>query len=113
MLIQLQVQDGFPRVSKGCMAEIVAQRDRPHEVLVEAQGVRHCSRESCATSRDMREPRTAHLTLGCPEHIVSCLEPAEALGVNDAVATFWTGDRTPSSLSGNTRPLLAMPKAAP
>ena len=74
-----------PRWPNGRVAEVVAERDGLGEVLVEAQG-------PGARARDLRdvervgEPHAVVVALGRQEHLGLVLEPAERLGMHDAIA---------------------------
>ena len=72
-------------VAEGRVAEVVAEADRLDEVLVEAQGARDGARDGVDLER-VREARAVVVALGRDEDLRLVLEPAEALGVQDAVA---------------------------
>jgi hypothetical protein len=79
------VESLLPRVPKGRVAEVVPERDRLGEVLVQAQGPCHRARDAGRLER-VREARAVMIALGVDEDLGLVLQAAEGLAVDDPVA---------------------------
>ena len=72
------------------MAEVVAEPDRLDEVLVEPQRARHAAGDAGRLER-VGQARAVVVAFGGDEDLGLVHEPAEGLGVNDAVAVALKG----------------------
>jgi hypothetical protein len=84
-LLQRVGQRLLTRVSEGRMAEVVAERDRLCQVLVEPERTRHGARDARHLER-VREARAEVVALGRDEDLGLVLEAPKCLRVHDAVA---------------------------
>lgn len=85
VLAHALVQRVLPGMAEGRMAEVVRQRDRLHQVLVQAQVARHRARDL----RDLevvRQARAKQVALVVHEHLGLVFEAAEGRRMDDAVA---------------------------
>ena len=79
------VEHPLARMAERRVAEVVAQRDRLGELLVQLQHLRDRSRDLRDLER-VRQPRAVVIACRREEHLRLVLEPAERLGVHDAIA---------------------------
>src|SRR3954467_7841013 len=79
------VEHLLARVAEGRVAEVVAQRDRLGQVLVQPERPRHPARDPAGLER-MREPGAVVIALRGDEDLRLVLQPAERLRVHDPVA---------------------------
>ena len=79
------VQHLLAHVAEGRVPEVVPERDRLGQVLVERQSPGHVAGDPRGLER-MREPRAVVITLRRDEHLGLVLQPPEGLGVDDPVA---------------------------
>jgi hypothetical protein len=84
-LAQARVDHALPHVPEGRVAEVVPERDRLGQVLVQRQGPRDRARDPGRLER-VREPRSVVVALGRDEHLRLVLEAPERLRVHDPVA---------------------------
>jgi hypothetical protein len=84
-LAQRGIEGALARVAEGRVAEIVAEPDRLGQVLVQPQRPRHRAGDPAGLER-VGEPGPVVIALGGDEDLGLVLEPAEGLGVDDAVA---------------------------
>ena len=84
-LAQARVEHLLADVAERRVAEVVAERDRLGEVLVQRERARDRARDACRLER-VREPRAVVVALRRDEHLRLVLEPAERLRVHDPVA---------------------------
>ena len=84
-LAQQAVECLLPRVAEGRVAEVVPEPDRLDEILVQPQRPAHPARDPGRLER-VREPRANVVADGRDEDLRLVLEPAERLGMDDAVA---------------------------
>ena len=82
---QAFVERAFARMAERRMAEIVRQRQRFAEVLVEAKGARQRARDLRDFQR-MRQPRAVVVSLVIDEDLRLVGQPAECGRMDDAVA---------------------------
>jgi hypothetical protein len=85
VLAHAGVQRILPGVAEGRVAEVVRQRHRFHQVLVQVQH----SRDGAADLRHFQavgEPRAEQVALVVDEHLGLVFQPAERGGMDDAVA---------------------------
>src|SRR6188508_1367321 len=73
------------RVAEGRMAEVVAERDRLGEVLVQPERARHSARDAARLER-VREPGAVVVALRRDEDLRLVLQAPERLRVHDPVA---------------------------
>ena len=79
------------RVAEGRMPQIMPERDRLGQVLVQPQGARHRARDLRDLER-MRQSGAVVVALGRDEHLRLVGKPPERLGMDDAVpVTLETG----------------------
>ena len=74
-----------PEVAERCVAEVVAERDRLGQVLVQPQRAGDRARDLDDVQR-VGEPDPVVVALRREEHLRLVLQPAERLGVHDPVA---------------------------
>ena len=95
-------------MSERRVAEVVGERDRLDEVLVDAQVARNAPRDLCHLER-VREARAEQIALVIHEHLRLVFEPAKRGAVDDAVAVAlefgarrlrWFGMLTATRLRG-------------
>ena len=79
------VEGLLARVPEGCVAEVVAERDRLREILVQPQRARHGPGDS-RRLEGVREPRAVVVATRVDEDLGLVPESAERLVVDDAVA---------------------------
>ena len=84
------VERALAGVAEGRVAEVVRQRDRLGQVLVEPEGARQRAGHLRGLDR-VREPRPVVVALVVHEHLRLVLEAAEGGGVDDAVAVALEG----------------------
>ena len=102
--VHARVQRVLPGVSEWRVAEVVCQRDRLDQVLVQPQ----IAADRAADLRDfdrMREPGTEQIAFVVDENLRLVFEPAKGGAVNDAVAIAL-------ELAARARPRLGVPAAA-
>ena len=78
------VEQPFPGVPKGGVAQIVAQGDGLCEILVQKQGAGH----GACNARDLQRvghPGAVMVPLWLEEHLGFLLQPAKRLGIDDTV----------------------------
>ena len=90
-------QDPLAGVAERSVAEIVAQRDRLREVLVQAEDLRHGSGD-LGHLQGVGEPRPVVVAGRREEHLGLVLEPAKRLAVHDAIAVAM--ERRPNRIVG-------------
>ncbi len=96
---------GFAGVTEGRMAEVVRQRQRLREILVEPEGTRDRARDLLHLER-MREPCAVMVAFVEDEDLRLVLEPAEGGGMDDPVAI------APEVVARGARRLRMQPSAA-
>ena len=84
-LLEDRVERLLPGVTERRVAEIVTDRDRLGEILVEPERSRHDTGNSARLER-VRETRAEVVAAGRDEHLSLVLETPEGLRVDDAVA---------------------------
>ena len=84
-LFQAAVQHLLADVPERRMAEVVAEADRLHQILVQAQRARHRARDRRHLER-VRQPRAVVVAARRHEHLRLVRQPAEGLAVDDPVA---------------------------
>src|SRR6187200_3467967 len=84
-LAQARVEHLLAGVAEGRVAEVMAERDRLGEILVQPQRARHGSRDPGCLQR-VCEPRAVVVALRVDEDLRLVLQPPEGLRVDDPVA---------------------------
>ena len=79
------VEHAFPRMSERRVTEVVAERDRLGQILVQAEGPRPASRDLRHLDR-MSQPSSKMIAFVRDEDLGLVLEPPEGVGMDDAVA---------------------------
>ena len=80
-----RVDDALAGVAERRVAEVVAERDRFGQLLVQPQHLRDRARDLRHLER-VRQPRAVVIARRREEHLRLVLQPAKRLAVNDAIA---------------------------
>ena len=101
----------FAGVTERRVAEVVPERDRLGELLVEPQHLGDRPRDLRHLER-VREPRAVVVAVRREEHLRLVLQPAERLAVDDAVAVALERRPQSASSSGTSRPRVSYERTA-